>query len=367
MKTTLEITWLKAHEGFAGEIGASLALSRKRWQALGADFEAIEDGSGERPCLAVASIENAQGETRFGVLDYGEDITYLLVPSVERRDALTASALSALQAVGWIVEEEVVDDSRRRDEEVSLAKPVEGSGGLLLEIDGKIVPNYAATMVSFEEGDVVKGKGVRIDKDEVLVDIGYKSEGVIPSHELSTRESGNPAVEDEGVGLKVESMTREAAVILKDLYRPVAELDHAPAPLRGMREVILSNSYKEAARRYLIEMEAGGIAAKEIEQRMLQETSFRLVRLSGAFGVLPEDAALKATNPRQARICEQALLLARREEIDGFTFSDPASGQPRMFILKAAFDEAVKVVNCHMFVPAHLLSDGLERPFGRGR
>lgn len=319
MKTTLEITWLKAHGGFAGEIGASIALSRKRWQALGADFEAIEDGSGERPCLAVASIENAQGGTRFGVLDYGEDITYLLVPSVERRDALTASALSALQAVGWIVEEEVVDDSRRRDEEVSLAKPVEGSGGLL------------------------------------------------PSHEHSIRKSVNPADEGEEVGLKVESMTREAAVILKDLYRPVAELDHAPAPLRGMREVIHSVNYTEAARRYLIEMEASGIAAKEIEQKMLEETSFRRVRLSGEFGVLPEDAALEATNPRQARICEQALLLARREEIYGFTFSDPASGRPRMFILKAAFDEAVKVFDCHMLVPAHFLPDGLQRLFGRGR
>jgi len=75
--------------------------------------------------------------------------------------------------------------------------PVEGSGGLLLEIDGKVVPNYAATMVSFEEGDVVKGKVVRIDKDEVLVDIGYKSEGVIPSHELSIRKSVNPADEVE--------------------------------------------------------------------------------------------------------------------------------------------------------------------------
>src|SRR4051794_24376561 len=44
--------------------------------------------------------------------------------------------------------------------------PVDGSNGLLVEIDGKVVPNYAATMVSFEEGDVVNGKVVRIDKDE---------------------------------------------------------------------------------------------------------------------------------------------------------------------------------------------------------
>lgn len=81
--------------------------------------------------------------------------------------------------------------------EAPTGTPVDGSGGLLLEVDGKIVPNYAATMVSFEEGDVVKGKVVRIDKDEVLVDIGYKSEGVIPSHELSIRKSVNPADEVE--------------------------------------------------------------------------------------------------------------------------------------------------------------------------
>jgi small subunit ribosomal protein S1 len=88
--------------------------------------------------------------------------------------------------------------------------PVEGSNGLLLEIDGKIVPNYAATMVSFEEGDVVKGKVVRIDKDEVLLDIGYKSEGVIPSHELSIRKSVNPADEvEQGEEVDALVLTKE--------------------------------------------------------------------------------------------------------------------------------------------------------------
>jgi small subunit ribosomal protein S1 len=89
----------------------------------------------------------------------------------------------------------VTDTTITPASETPTGTPVEGSGGLLLEVDGKIVPNYAATMVSFEEGDVVKGKVVRIDKDEVLVDIGYKSEGVIPSHELSIRKSVNPADE----------------------------------------------------------------------------------------------------------------------------------------------------------------------------
>jgi small subunit ribosomal protein S1 len=92
------------------------------------------------------------------------------------------------------------------------ATPVDGSNGLLLQIDGKIVPNYAATMVSFEEGDVVKGKVVRIDKDEVLVDIGYKAEGVIPSNELSIRKSVDPHEEVE-LGEEVDALvlTKEDA------------------------------------------------------------------------------------------------------------------------------------------------------------
>jgi small subunit ribosomal protein S1 len=90
--------------------------------------------------------------------------------------------------------------------------PVEGSNGLLVEIDGKVVPNYAATMISFNEGDVVNGKVVRIDKDEVLVDIGYKSEGVIPSGELSIRKSVDPAEEVE-LGQEVDALvlTKEDA------------------------------------------------------------------------------------------------------------------------------------------------------------
>ncbi len=85
------------------------------------------------------------------------------------------------------------------------AKIVEGSDGMLLEIDGRIVPNYDATIVPFEEGDVVTGKVVRIDKDEVLVDIGYKSEGVIPSGELSIRKSVDTSEEVE-IGEEVDAL-----------------------------------------------------------------------------------------------------------------------------------------------------------------
>ena len=89
--------------------------------------------------------------------------------------------------------------------EPAAGQVVAGSGGLLLEIDGRIVPNYDATLKPIEEGEVVTGKVVRIDKDEVLVDIGYKSEGVIPAGELSIRRSVNP--EDEvALGEEIEAI-----------------------------------------------------------------------------------------------------------------------------------------------------------------
>ncbi|HVW17467.1 MAG TPA: 30S ribosomal protein S1 [Solirubrobacteraceae bacterium] len=85
------------------------------------------------------------------------------------------------------------------------ASVVAGSDGLLLEIDGKIVPNYDATFADFEEGEVVSGRVVRIDNDEVLVDIGYKSEGVIPANELSIRKNVDPHDEVE-LGEEVDAL-----------------------------------------------------------------------------------------------------------------------------------------------------------------
>jgi small subunit ribosomal protein S1 len=85
------------------------------------------------------------------------------------------------------------------------ARVVDGSNGLLLEVDGQIVPNYDATFRPIEEGEVVTGHVVRIDKDEVLVDIGYKSEGVIPAGELSIRKAVDPG-EEVHLGEEVDAI-----------------------------------------------------------------------------------------------------------------------------------------------------------------
>ena len=48
------------------------------------------------------------------------------------------------------------------------------------------------TITDFDEGDLVTGTVVKIEHDEVLLDIGFKSEGVIPARELTIRKDVNP-------------------------------------------------------------------------------------------------------------------------------------------------------------------------------
>jgi transcriptional accessory protein Tex/SPT6 len=62
-----------------------------------------------------------------------------------------------------------------------------------------------ATIVAFDDGDLVHGKVVKIDSDEVLLDIGYKSEGVIPSKELSIRNDVDPH-EVVSLGEEIEAL-----------------------------------------------------------------------------------------------------------------------------------------------------------------
>ena len=66
------------------------------------------------------------------------------------------------------------------------------------------------TITDFDEGDLVTGTVVKIEHDEVLLDIGFKSEGVIPSRELSIRKDVNP---EEIVNL---GETIEALVLQKE-------------------------------------------------------------------------------------------------------------------------------------------------------
>ncbi|MBN9619200.1 MAG: S1 RNA-binding domain-containing protein, partial [Actinobacteria bacterium] len=81
---------------------------------------------------------------------------------------------------------------------------------LLAAVDGTIKP--------FNDGDIVEGTIVKVDRDEVLLDIGYKTEGVIPSRELSIKHDVDPnevvSVGDEIEALVLQKEDKEGRLIL---------------------------------------------------------------------------------------------------------------------------------------------------------
>jgi small subunit ribosomal protein S1 len=90
---------------------------------------------------------------------------------------------------------------------------------VLNDLDGQSLDEaYAATMVSVEDGQLVEGTVVKVDRDEVLLDIGYKSEGVIPSRELSIRNDVDPgeivSLGDGIEALVIQKEDKEGRLIL---------------------------------------------------------------------------------------------------------------------------------------------------------
>lgn len=81
---------------------------------------------------------------------------------------------------------------------------------LIAAIDG--------TIINFKDGDLVKGIVVRVDHDEVLLDIGYKTEGVILARELSIKHDVDPddivQIGDEIEALVLQKEDKEGRLLL---------------------------------------------------------------------------------------------------------------------------------------------------------
>ena len=90
-------------------------------------------------------------------------------------------------------------------EEERQPDPSEATVVVLDDLEGSLEDAINATIVEFDDGSLVKGTVVKIDSDEVLLDIGFKSEGVIPTKELSIRNDVDPH-EVVSLGEEVEAL-----------------------------------------------------------------------------------------------------------------------------------------------------------------
>ncbi len=82
----------------------------------------------------------------------------------------------------------------------------------------ELIEAMEASLRDFKDGDILEGEVVKIDRDEVLLDIGYKSEGVIPAKELSIRHDVDPGqvvkVGDHVEALVLQKEDKEGRLIL---------------------------------------------------------------------------------------------------------------------------------------------------------
>jgi len=82
----------------------------------------------------------------------------------------------------------------------------------------ELIQAIEESLKDFKDGDLVEGEVVKVDRDEVLLDIGYKSEGVIPSKELSIRQDVDPSevvkVGDHIEALVLQKEDKEGRLIL---------------------------------------------------------------------------------------------------------------------------------------------------------
>ncbi|MCQ9343446.1 30S ribosomal protein S1 [Corynebacterium kozikiae] len=111
-----------------------------------------------------------------------------------------------------------------------------------------------ATIKYFNDGDIVEGTVVKVDHDEVLLDIGYKTEGVIPSRELSIKHDVDPdevvEVGDQIDALVLTKEDKEGRLILS---KKRAQYERAWGAIEDLKEK------DEAVTGTVIEVVKGGL------------------------------------------------------------------------------------------------------------
>lgn len=124
-------------------------------------------------------------------------------PEADSADAVSPQPDVVDPVEGAAATDEVVPSPARFVEREALVAP--DLSDLPDDIGDDFEKAIEATVLEFKEGDIVEGTIVAVDSEGALVDIGYKSEGFIPTRELSIRNNIDPA-ETVKVGDRVESV-----------------------------------------------------------------------------------------------------------------------------------------------------------------
>lgn len=108
-------------------------------------------------------------------------------------------------------EESEVEDDLKQDPETAEDSKPEITGEETME---ELMDIYDESFKRFEEGQVVTGTIIAVDKDYVLVDVGYKSEGRIAIHEFRDEEGNVNVNLNDQVEVMVEVWDEEAETVI---------------------------------------------------------------------------------------------------------------------------------------------------------
>ncbi len=130
-------------------------------------------------------------------------------------------------------------------EQVSSEEPQEGLAEGASQQEKTPEQLYAETFKTLRQGDIVKGKVMSVDENGALVDVGYKSEGLVPAHEFQRRGALAPeqvapgdeimvyvlSVDSEEGGLRLSRRKADEEIAWKILEQAYLEQDIVEAPV----------------------------------------------------------------------------------------------------------------------------------------
>ncbi|MSV77424.1 MAG: S1 RNA-binding domain-containing protein, partial [Actinobacteria bacterium] len=190
------------------------------------------------------------------------------------------------------------------------------------------------TLKFFNDGDLIEGIVVKIDRDEVLLDVGYKTEGVIPSRELSIRHDADPS-EIVSVGDSVEALVlqkedKEGRLILS---KKRAQYERAWGDVEKIKE---ADGTVEGT---VIEVVKGGLIVDIGLRGFLPASLIELRRvrdLAPYLGQKVEAKILELDKNRNNVVLSRRALLEESQSANRSTFlADLAKGQIRTGIVSS--------------------------------
>jgi small subunit ribosomal protein S1 len=162
---------------------------------------------------ATASVADQASEQAAGVAIADEPAETTAISTIETSEPPAPAAPESVA----VTEAEVVDAPAAEEPEEAPVTVIQRPEPSTME---ELLAEQDADIRSFKHGDVVEGTVVRIDRDEILVDIGAKSEGVVSNREL--------------FGRHAESSPQLAVgdVVLVYVLQPESQEGHAVLSLR---------------------------------------------------------------------------------------------------------------------------------------